>query len=103
MTEAITDVFDRTVCELCATHVNERLNFVAKCGELLTIAKQHLIKCEFVLGESIKSKYPEYENCNYFAEYVVVSCKNGYTYKIRVEGISLIAIAKEIFARMAHK
>ena len=81
---------------------SNRVDFVKKCGELLNIAKPHLINCELKLGKDIKTN--PFETA--FAldeEYVVVLCDNGYTYKICVEANSLIAIATAIFNGMAHK
>jgi hypothetical protein len=85
--------------------INDRKHFVERCGELLRIAKPHLISCELVYGKDIfvneiKKQYERYVPND---EYVVVTCENGYSYKLPVEGNSLIAIANEIFGSMAHK
>jgi hypothetical protein len=78
---------------------------VQKCGELLKIAKPHLIATKLVLGKDIhvseiKKPYERYVPDD---EYVVVTCENGYSYKLPVEGNSLCAIASEIFNKMTHK
>ena len=78
----------------------KRINFVAKCGELLVIAKPHLVKCELVSGKSISSKPERYEPD---FEYVLITCDNGYSYKICVEATTLVTIASEIFSKMTHK
>jgi len=83
----------------------ERAEFVQKCGELLGIAKPHLISCELKKGEEIsasenKKKYGCYIPDD---EYVVITCKNGFRYVLPVEGNTLIAIAEEIFHSMTHK
>ena len=81
---------------------SKRIEFVQKCGELLCIAKPSLIRCELKLGKNIHSKarknklLPDHE-------YVVVTCTNGHTYELCVEGNSLIAIAETIFKEMVHK
>ena len=82
---SFTEAIDENVC-----HISERIDFVQKCGELLHIAKPSLIKCEL-----------KQDDLN--GEYVVVTCKNGYTYDISVEGNTLIAIAFDIFRLMLHK
>ena len=81
---------------------SKRIDFVQKCGELLHIAKPNLISCELKLGRDIPVKSFE---TGYAPdeEYVVVTCENGYTYKICVEANSLAAIAAVIFANMSHK
>ena len=84
----------------------DRAEFVKKCGELLAIAKPHLVKCEYVLGKNftptaaekfLGHKYPDED------ELVVVTCANGYRYFLFVTGNSLNAIAAEIFNAMAYK
>jgi hypothetical protein len=79
----------------------ERMEFVTKCGELLRMAKPHLVSCELKLGKDI----PPSLNLTLVPEdeYVVVTCDNGYSYKICVDGNSLSAIASDIFSKMAHK
>jgi len=82
--------------------MENRVVFVRKCGELLSMAKPNLLKCELKLGKNIKRKSHEPG----FApddEYVIVTCENGYDYKINVTGNSLGSIAEAIFNEMAHK
>lgn len=72
----------------------EKKAFVAKLSELLNMAKPHLT-CEFKLGEEIgKDKG---------SEYVVVTAKNGYHYKVDVTCDSLSCIAREVFFAMVGK
>jgi len=81
---------------------SKRIEFVQNCGELLRMAKSHLICCELRLGKDIpvNAYEPTYVPDD---EYVVVTCKNGYSYKVHVEANSLIAIATTIFTSMTHK
>lgn len=72
----------------------EKKAFVAKMSELLNIAKPHLT-CEFKLGEEIDKDHG--------GEYVVVTAKNGYQYKIDVTYDSLACVAEEVFRKMASK
>ena len=81
---------------------SKRVEFVRKCGELLRIAKPHLVSCELKLGKDVLKKPHEPEHAP-DEEYVVVTCGNGYTYKICVEANSLTAIAAIIFTSMSHK
>jgi hypothetical protein len=83
-----------------------KAEFVKKCGELLHIAKPHLLRCEYFLGKDIKLTeaeksfgyvYPDEDEC------VVVTCQNGYRYILLVTGNSLNSIAAEIFSTMAYK
>ncbi len=79
----------------------DRAEFVTKCGELLAIAKQHLIKCEYKLGKELpESKIERYIPND---EYVLITCENGATYVRPIEGNSLIGIANEIFSSMTYK
>jgi len=79
----------------------EKVEFVRCCGELLNAAKPHLKKCELRKGkdmpENLLEHYMEDE------DYVLITCVNAHNYAIPVEGISLSAIAAEIFSRMVHK
>lgn len=68
--------------------------FIAKMSELLNMAKPHLT-CEFKLGEEI--------NKDQGGEYVVVTAKNGYTYKVDVTCDSLACVAEEVFRAMVCK
>ena len=79
--------------------------FVAKCGELLNIAKPELIKAEFKLGKEIEVNDSNKQREYYMPEdkYVVITCKSGYTYKLPVSGTSLCGIAETIFSKMLHK
>ena len=83
----------------------DRAEFVLKCGELLKIAKPHLVSCELKFGQDIpvKESSKSYERYNKDYEYVVITCKNGKRYVRPVDGNDLIAIAEEIFRSMAHK
>ena len=83
----------------------ERINFVKRCGELLHTAKPNLISCELKLGKDIENKHEKlgYPSIVPKDEYVVVTCANGYTYNLCVEGNSLCAIALEIFSKMTRK
>ena len=80
----------------------KRIVFVERCGELLHRAKPNLVSCKLSLGKDIQAKahdpifVPD-------SEYVIVTCENEYTYKICVEGNSLISIATAIFTSMEHK
>jgi hypothetical protein len=83
----------------------QKIEFVKKCGEILKIAKPHLVRCELKLGKDIEdvqakrghpALHPE-------EEYVVVTCENGCTYNICVAANSLCAIASAIFSQMSHK
>ena len=67
----------------------DRAEFVAKCGELLAIAKPHLVKCEY---------FTRYEE-----EFVQVTCENGHKYEINITANSLAAIAYQIFNEMRFK
>ena len=83
----------------------ERTKFILKCGELLKIAKQHLVSCELKKGKEIpvSENKKQYERYIPDDEYVVITCKNGFRYVLPIEGNSLNDIAKEIFNSMAHK
>ena len=72
----------------------EKKAFVAELSKLLNIAKPHLT-CEFKLGEEIDKDHG--------GEYVVVTAKNGYQYKIDVTCDSLSCVAEEVFRKMASK
>ena len=78
-----------------------RQEFVKECGKLLNIAKPSLLSCELVLGRDM----PKRAATHYIKEdeYVLITCENGYTYGLPVDGNSLVAIAEEIFSSMAHK
>ena len=72
----------------------EKKAFVAELSKLLNIAKPHLT-CEFKLGEEIDKDHG--------GEYVVVTAKNGYQYKIDVTCDSLAYVAEEVFGKIASK
>jgi hypothetical protein len=83
----------------------DRAGFVVKCGELLRIAKPHLVSCVLKKGEDIlvsenKKLYERYVPDD---EYVIITCENGARYVRPIESNSLIAIAVEIFSSMVHK
>lgn len=73
----------------------QKKNFVAKLSEVLTMAKPHL-KCEYKLGEELDPNSPG-------GEYVIVTCSNGYQYKLNVSANSLAAIGEEVFRKMCCK
>jgi hypothetical protein len=84
----------------------EKGEFVEKCGEVLALAKPHLVSCEYALGEALNlDKIKKLNGCQYLAddEFVVVTCQNGCQYYLMVTSNSLNAIALEIFSKMAHK
>jgi hypothetical protein len=83
----------------------DRALFVLKCGELLRIAKPHLVSCELKKGRDIyvSENKKQYERYVPEDDYVVVTCDNGARYVLPIDGNSLNAIAAEIFNRMAHK
>ena len=81
---------------------SQKIDFVRKCGEILNIAKPHLISCELNLGKDIHlsdGQPPVHPD----DEYVVVTCDNGHSYNILVEANSLCATASAIFSQMSHK
>lgn len=75
--------------------------FVQKCGELLVIAKPHLVKAEYKLGSEIPSS--SFKRIIPDAEYAVVTCENGHTYEIDITANSLNSIAEAIFHATAYK
>jgi hypothetical protein len=79
-----------------------RSEFVHKCGEVLKEAKPHLVSCELKYGKDIK-KTVVGERLLPDEEYVIITCENSATYNVCVEANSLIAIACDIFNKMAHK
>lgn len=74
----------------------QKKEFVAKLGEVLRMAKPHLVSCEYKLGEEIASDHTS-------GEYVVVTCINGYQYELNVTANSLAAIGEEVFTAMVCK
>lgn len=72
----------------------EKKAFVAELSKLLNIAKPHLT-CEFKLGEEIDKDQG--------GEYVIVTAKNGYQYKLDITANSLACIAEEVFKSMICK
>jgi len=80
---------------------NNVKDFVKQCGELLKVAKPHLVSCEYRLGNEMPpskiKKYPDED------EYVLITCENGYTYDIFITGNSLMSTATAIFSKMTHK
>lgn len=83
----------------------DKKEFVTKLGELLAIAKPNLVKCELVKGNEIEVSElnKAYERYMPDDDYVLVTCENGYSYKINVTANSLSAIAQEVFTKMAYK
>ena len=83
----------------------DRVEFVLKCGELLKIAKPHLVSCEYKKGKDIPVKENSKLSERYVPddEYVVITCENGARYVRPIESNSLVEIAKEIFTSMTHK
>jgi len=98
------DYIQSQIKEGCGA-ITERASFVLKCGQLLKIAKPHLVSCELKKGEEIpvneNKKHQERYMPDY--EYIVITCRNGLRYVLSVEGNSLNAIAEAIFRSMAHK
>ena len=93
----------------------EKKIFVTRLGELLYMAKPNLVKCEFKLGSElptekryITEETPEGTTFHQIdwqpdGEWVVVTCANGYEYKINISGNSLAAIAEAVFSAMVCK
>jgi len=79
----------------------DKQDFADKCGELLTMAKPHLVKCEYRLGKDILPT--QFRQVPDDGEYVVVTCENGYQYYISVTADSLSAIMIDIFTAMMNK
>lgn len=73
----------------------QKKNFVAELSKVLNMAKPHLT-CEFKLGEELDPNQPG-------GEYVIVTCENGYQYKLNVSADSLAAIGEEVFTKMVCK
>lgn len=84
---------------------NEKIEFVKKCSEVLSMAKPHLVSCELKLGKDINDAPARKFHSPLHPEelFVVVTCDNGYKYNICVEANSLCAIASAIFSQMSHK
>ena len=96
-------------------YYNQKKNFVAELSKVLNIAKPHLVSCEFKLGDELppEKRWVELvENGEVISkqieeqptgEYVIVTCNNGYKYKLNVSGNSLAAIGEEVFTKMVCK
>ena len=96
-------------------YYNQKKNFVAELGKVLKMAKPHLMSCEYKLGEELppEKRWEEFiENGQVVSkqiteqptgEYVIVTCENGYKYKINVTANSLAAIGEEVFTKMVCK
>ena len=96
-------------------YYNKKYSFVQELSKVLTLAKPHLVKCEFKLGEELPTEKRYFteettEGTEYIArdwqpdgEWVVVTCDNGYQYKINVTANSLCAIAEAVFTEMSCK
>lgn len=84
----------------------EKKAFVAKLSELLNMAKPHLT-CEFKLGEElpVEDRWIDGKCIKYqpSGEFVIVTAKNGYTYKVDVTCDSLACVAEEVFTAMVGK
>lgn len=79
----------------------DKKDFIKKCGELLSEAKPHLIKCEYKLGKEMPlNQFEKYLDED---EYVLITCENGHTYSLLISGNSLCATATTIFSEMSHK
>ena len=74
----------------------QKKNFVAELSKVLNMAKPHLVSCEYKLGEELDPNQPG-------GEYVIVTCENGYQYKLNVSANSLAAIGEEVFTKMVCK
>lgn len=72
---------------------------------LLKMVKPNLVKCEIVKGKDIhvSDLMKDYERYNPDDDIVVVTCENGYTYKINVTCNSDISIVTEVFNKMVYK
>ena len=83
----------------------DKTEFVLKCGELLRIAKPHLVSCEYKKGRDIPVKKNSKLSERYVPDddYVEITCENGARYVRPIEGNSMVEIVKEIFTSMAHK
>ena len=77
-------------------YYTQKKNFVTELSKVLNMAKPHLVSCEYKLGEEIDTDHPG-------GEYVIVTCENGYQYKLNVSANSLAAIGEEVFVKMACK
>ena len=102
--------------EINSKYYVQKKEFVAKLGEVLRIAKPHLVSCEYKLGEELPmtKRYItreteggsiEYTQIDYQpqGEFVIVTCENGHEYEINVSANSLAAIAEAVFVAMVCK
>lgn len=92
-----------------------KYEFVQELGKVLNMAKPNLVKCELKLGEElptekrwIETETPEgkaYTQIDWQpdGEWVLITCENGYQYKINVTADSLASIAEEVFREMVCK
>ncbi len=95
-------------------YYTQKKNFVTELSKVLNMAKPHLT-CEYKLGEELppEKKWAEFiENGapvrkqimeQPTGEYVVVTCSNGYQYKVCVTADSLAAIGVDVFNTMVTK
>jgi hypothetical protein len=94
----------------------QKKEFVEKLGEVLRLAKPHLVSCEYKLGDElpVEDRYitrqtedgsTEYTRVDYqpSGEFVIVTCANGYSYRVDVTANSLAAIGEEVFRAMCCK
>ena len=84
----------------------QKKEFVVKLSEALNLAKPHLT-CEFKLGEELPPVqiYTD-DGCverQLCGEYVIVTAKNGYQYRLDVTASSLAVIGMEVFREMVGK
>ena len=92
----------------------QKKRFVAELSKVLNMAKPHLT-CEFKLGEELppEKKWAEFVEKGEIVskliteqqegEFVIVTCENGYQYKLNVSADSLAAIGEEVFTKMVCK
>lgn len=90
----------------------EKKEFVTRLGYLLRDAKPNLVSCKLATGAQIIA---DCDNEYYFrqlhrdivpdvyAEYVVITCENGYQYFVNVTANSLAAIASAVFEYTMYK
>ena len=102
--------------EINSKYYVQKKEFVTKLGEVLRIAKPHLVSCEYKLGEELpmtkrwmnvknEDGSISYQQVDYQpqGEFVIVTCENGYAYELNVSGNSLAAIGEEVFTAMVCK
>lgn len=83
-----------------------KADFVAQMGDLLHAAKPNLVKCELFTGGTVPLSDIEIAHGVRYdphAAVVLVTCENGYTYKVDVTADSLGAIVLDVFKAMVYK